>query len=132
MKRKLTFTIAGLFAFCVSCNDNILDKSNPNQFTPDTYYKTDAQIVSAVNAAYSSLQSIDLACREYFFAHDLRSDDVGSGGGQLEPHRAQLLNGTHDPSNGVLTAVWRGWYRLIHQANQVIDNVVYNARHVNI
>src|SRR5690606_26133936 len=25
--------------------------------------------------------------------------------------------------NSLLTSVWRGWYRLIHQANQVIENV---------
>ena len=123
MKRKLIFTTIGIFAFCLSCNDNILEKQNPNEFIPETFYKNDTQIVGAVNAAYSSLQSIDLFCREYFFVHDLRSDDMGSGGGQLETPRAQLLNGTHDPSNSLLTSVWRGWYRLIHQANQVIENV---------
>src|SRR5688572_19684269 len=123
MKKKLIFTTIGLFAFCFSCNDNILDKTNPNEFTPDTFYKTDTQIVGAVNAVYSSLQSLDLVCREYFFVHDLRSDDMGSGGGQLETPRAQLLTGNHDPANSLLTSVWRGWYRLIHQANQVIENV---------
>jgi starch-binding outer membrane protein, SusD/RagB family len=123
MKRKLIFTLTGMFALCLSCNDDILEKQNPNQFVPDTFYKNDTQIVGAVNAAYSSLQSIDLFCREYFFVHDLRSDDMGSGGGQLETPRAQLLNGTHDPANSLLQSVWRGWYRLIHQANQVIENV---------
>jgi hypothetical protein len=113
----------GIFAFCLSCNDDILEKQNPNEFIPETFYKNDTQIVGAVNAAYSSLQSIDLFCREYFFVHDLRSDDMGSGGGQLETPRAQLLNGTHDPANSLLTSVWRGWYRVIHQTNQVIENV---------
>ncbi len=113
----------GMLAFTMSCNDSVLDKLNPNEFTADSFYKTDDQIVSAVNAAYSSLQSLDLFCREYFFLHDMRGDDVQSGGGQLETHRAQLLGGNHDASNGVLMQVWRGWYRLIHQANQVIENV---------
>lgn len=110
-------------AFTFSCNDNILDKQNPNEFTADSFYLTDDQIVSSVNAAYSSLQSLDLFCREYFFLHDMRGDDVQSGGGQLETHRAQLLGGNHDASNGVLSQVWQGWYRLIHQTNQVIENV---------
>lgn len=122
MKRKLILSLIGMLAFTLSCNDNILDKTNPNEFTPDSFYKNGAQIESAVNAVYTSLQSLDLFGREYFFLHDLRSDDVASGGGQLETHRAQLLNGNHDPSNGVLMQVWRGWYRLIHQANQVIEN----------
>lgn len=120
----------GVLAFTLSCNDNILDKSNPNEFTPDSFYKNGDQIVGAVNAVYSSLQSLDLFCREYFFLHDLRSDDMASGGGQLETHRAQLLNGVHDPSNGVLTQVWGGWYRLIHQANQVIENAPLASENV--
>jgi tetratricopeptide (TPR) repeat protein len=123
MKRKLIMTAIGMFAFCLSCKEDVLDKQNPNEFTPDTFYKTDTQLVGAVNAAYSSLQSLDLVCREYFFVHDLRSDDMGSGGGQLETPRAQLLTGNHDPSNSLLLSVWRGWYRLIHQANQVIEIV---------
>jgi len=122
MKRKLILVAIGMFAFSLSCNDDILNKSNPNEFTPDTFYKNSTQIVGAVNAVYSSLQSLDLVCREYYFVHDLRSDDMGSGGGQLETPRAQLLTGTHDPANSLLTSVWRGWYRLIHQANQVIEN----------
>jgi starch-binding outer membrane protein, SusD/RagB family len=123
MKRKLILTAIGLFALCFSCKEDVLDQQNPNQFTPDTFYKNDTQIVGAVNAVYSSLQSLDLVCREYFFVHDLRSDDMASGGGQLETPRAQLLTGNHDPSNSLLTSVWRGWYRLIHQANQVIEKV---------
>lgn len=123
MKRKLILTAIGMFAICFSCKEDILDQQNPNQFLPETYYKNDVQIVSAVNAVYSSLQSIDLFCREYFFVHDLRSDDMASGGGQLETPRAQLLVGNHDPSNSVITSIWRGWYRLIHQANQVIAKV---------
>jgi starch-binding outer membrane protein, SusD/RagB family len=122
MKRKLILSLVCIMAFTLSCNDNILDRENPNEFTPDSFYKNGDQIVGAVNAVYSSLQSLDLFCREYFFLHDMRGDDVASGGGQLETHRAQLLTGTHDASNGVLMQVWRGWYRLIHQANQVIQN----------
>jgi starch-binding outer membrane protein, SusD/RagB family len=122
MKRKLILSLIGVLAFSFSCDDSVLEKENPNEFTPDSFYKNGTQIVGAVNGVYSSLQSLDLFCREYFFLHDLRSDDVATGGGQLETHRAQLLNGTHDPSNGVLSQVWRGWYRLIHQANQVIEN----------
>src|SRR5687768_6639367 len=119
MKRKLILTAIGVFAICFSCKEDILDQQNPNEFLPETYFKNDVQIVSAVNAVYSSLQSIDLFCREYFFVHDLRSDDMAAGGGQLETPRAQLLTGNHDPSNSLLTSVWKGWYRLIHQANQV-------------
>ena len=123
MKRKLIFTAIGMFAFCFSCNDDILDKNNPNEFTPDTFYKTDTQIVGAVNAVYSSLQSLDLVCREYFFVHDLRSDDMGSGGGQLETPRAQLLTGNHDPANSLLTRFGEDGTGLFTRPIKLLENV---------
>src|SRR5215216_3326636 len=98
MKRKIILSLMWVLVFTVSCNDSILDKSNPNEFTPQSFYRNGDQIVGAVNAVYSSLQSLDLFCREYFFLHDMRGDDVTAGGGQLETHRAQLLSGTHDAS----------------------------------
>jgi starch-binding outer membrane protein, SusD/RagB family len=122
MKKILILTVLGTFAFCISCKEDSLDKVNPNEFSTETFYKNGTQIVGAVNSVYASLQSLDLVCREYFFVHDLRSDDCASGGGQLETPRNQLLTGVHDPSNSLLTSVWRGWYRVIHQANQVIEN----------
>ncbi|HEX8529150.1 MAG TPA: RagB/SusD family nutrient uptake outer membrane protein, partial [Cytophagales bacterium] len=121
MKRYLLL-IAGLLAGTVACNDQALDKINPNELSVPTYFKTGKDIVSAVNAVYSSLQAQHLYGREYFFLHDTRSDEMQSGGGQLETHRAQLLNGVHRADNQVLTQVWQGWYRVIHQANVVIEN----------
>lgn len=121
MKRiKAWLLIAGLLT-SLSC-DKDLDKLNPNEPTTETYYKTGSQIVTAVNAVYSSWQGNQLVCREYYFVHDLRSDDIQSGGGQLETPRAQLLNGDHDASNAPMVSVWQGLYRVIHQANLVIEN----------
>jgi len=119
MKRYLM--LIGIFAFSASCNNDVLDKVNPNELSIDTYFKTGNDIVSAVNAAYSSLQAQQLYAREYFFLHDMRSDEMQPGGGQLEAHRAQVLNGVHRVDNQVVTDVWQGWYRVIHQANTVIE-----------
>ncbi|RYF47412.1 MAG: RagB/SusD family nutrient uptake outer membrane protein, partial [Cytophagaceae bacterium] len=60
--------------------------------------------------------------REWFFLHDLRSDDVATGGGQLEAPRSQILIGAQNPTNGIAFSVWNGLYRTIHRANVVIDN----------
>jgi hypothetical protein len=118
--KKSYILLAGL-ALSAACNDKGLDKVNPNELSVSTYFKTGSDIVAAVNAAYSSLQAQHLYGREYFFLHDTRSDEMQPGGGQLETHRAQLLNGVHRPDNQVLTQVWQGWYRVIHQANVVVD-----------
>lgn len=104
-----------------ACNEADLDKLNPNGGTPESYYSTADELTKGVNAIYGKAQSIQLVAREWFFLHDLRSDDVASGGGQLEGARNQVLTGAHLPTNSVLTDVWSGFYRTIHRANSVID-----------
>ena len=63
--------------------------------------------------------------REWFFVHDLRSDDVATGGSQLEAPRNQILLGVVDPANPVMNAVWNSLYTVIHRANTVLDNAPF-------
>ncbi|QRR00226.1 RagB/SusD family nutrient uptake outer membrane protein [Dyadobacter sandarakinus] len=122
MKKKLIIIYALLFGIVFGCNDDTLDKTNPNGVTVEGYYKNGSELSSAVTSVYSMLKSNNLVAREWFFLHDLRSDDVAAGGGQLETPRNQLLLGTHDTGNSVLGTVWLAYYRLIHRANAVVDN----------
>lgn len=102
------------------CTDG-LDKINPNSPTQDGYFTTGPQLLEGVTATYAALQGADLFSREYFWLHDTRSDELTSGGGQLEIARQQILSGTLATDNVVTLAVWRGLYRIIHRANLVID-----------
>ncbi|MBC7890987.1 MAG: RagB/SusD family nutrient uptake outer membrane protein [Sphingobacteriaceae bacterium] len=120
MNRKHILS-ALLLAVALGCSQSALDKVNPNQVTTEQYFKNNEELLKGVNSVYALLQSYNLWGREYFFSHDLRSDDVASGGGQLETPRNQLLNGVHDAGNGVSGSVWNGLYRLIHRANVVVD-----------
>lgn len=122
MKKKIIILYALLLGIAFGCNEDVLEKTNPNGVTVDDYYKNGAELSSAVTAVYSMLKSNNLVAREWFFHHDLRSDDVAAGGGQLETPRNQLLLGTHDTGNSVLGTVWLAYYRLIHRANAVADN----------
>lgn len=119
---KKSFIIIGLLSLGLtfSC-DKELEKTNPSVFTTDSYFSNTSELEAGVNAAYSLLTGSNLYGREYFFLNDLRSDDVASGGGQLEPARAQVLLGTLQPSNSVMNAVWLGWFRMVHRANVVLD-----------
>lgn len=121
MKKNLIITILGILAFSISCDDDKLDKVNPNESSPSDFFRTGEQMVFAVNAIYTSLQPVDLFGREYFFTHDMISDEMQVGGA-LETHRADLLFGRPAPDNTVVLGPWRGWYRVIHQANLVIEN----------
>ncbi len=107
-----------------SCDKN-LNKTNPNAVTVDAYFNTSAQLLNATNSIYSTLHSPSLVGREWFFLHDLRSDEVSAGGGQLEVPRAQILNGSVDPTNPVMNSVWNALYTMIHRANTVTDNATH-------
>lgn len=119
--KSLILSIALSMAL-VACDEEVLNPINPNQLGTETFYKTGPQLVAAVNAAYAGLQANNLYNREYFFLQDLLSDDAQSGGAQLEAARAQVLNHVFDASNPLVEANWRGWYRIIHRANLVLEN----------
>lgn len=119
--RMLTFAGLMLLVMAMACNKE-LDKNNPNAPAVEEYFKNSTELLAGTNAIYSTLTSNSLIGREWFFLHDLRSDDVGSGGGQLEVPRAQILNGAVTADNAVMKSVWSGLYTIIHRANTVIDN----------
>jgi len=120
MRKILIFSLTVCLLISVSCSDDDLVKVNTGGQTSATYYKTVSEIQTAVTGVYAVLQGNNLGGREYFFVHDLRSDEFATGGGQLEAHRARLLNGQHAPNNGVFGSVWTGAYDLIMRANAVI------------
>lgn len=105
----------------VACNQD-LDKTNPSYATLDDYFKNSSEMLQGTNAIYSAFHAGNLTAREWFFVEDLRSDDVASGGGQLEVPRAQILNGATTSDNSVMNSVWKGLYTVIHRANTVIGS----------
>jgi hypothetical protein len=128
-KKILFFTLAAAVAttvVIVSCEKD-LNKTDPNVVGVDQYFNTSAEILDATNSVYSAMHSLPLCAREWFFTHDLRGDEVSTGGGQLEAPRAQILNGATDPSNSIITPVWAALYTMIHRANTVLDNAA-NAK----
>ena len=122
MKKVLILTIVLVSTIVISCNEKLLDTKNPNQITNDVFYKSLDQVGTSVNAIYAVLQGNQMVGREYFFIHDLRSDEMKAGGGQLEVPRAQLLNGSHTYTNSVMTDVYKGLFTIVHRANAVITN----------
>jgi tetratricopeptide (TPR) repeat protein len=112
-------TLAAVITF--SCNKS-LNTINPNVVTTNNYFNTSSQLVEAVNATYGAWRGSNLVGREWFFLHDLRSDDVSTGGSQLEAPRYQILLGVVDPANPIMNANWNSLYTVIHRANTVLDN----------
>jgi len=122
MKKIIFITSFFGLATVMSCNDSVLDKVNPNGVTFETYFTNDNELIAGVNGAYAILQGFSLGAREWFFLHDLRGDEMATGGGQLEAPRNQLLIGVNDPANSVANSVFTGWFRTIHRANVVLES----------
>ena len=116
------FIIGALITIIIFSCDKNLDKTDPNAVVVNQFFKNSTELLSGTNAIYSVMHGGNLVGREWFFLHDTRSDEVATGGSQLETPRAQLLNGVHDPTNGVMNSVWNALYTLIHRANTVIIN----------
>ncbi len=121
MKLKNKISILLVFVLALACDESILDQSNPNQFTSDSYFKDGEQLTAATNGIYSILLGADLWGRMMQYFSDCRADEHSAGGSQLETHNAAILNGTYDNSNYPIEAAWRGMYRLIHRSNAVIQ-----------
>jgi len=118
--KKYNIIIILVFVCMNSCKD--LDILNPNGVPESVYYKNETELTTAVNGAYAILQGVQLVDREYFFLHDLRSDEMSRGtGGGLEIPRGEVLDGTLNATNYVMNQVWSGCYQLIHRVNAIIE-----------
>ena len=120
---KLKYFLLLLFASVLfsACEEEILDKENPNQFTAADYYKDGDQLTAATNAIYGNFTGSNMWGRMLGYFLRTRDDEHASGGPQLEVHNAQLLLGSYDNTNFTITAAWQGFYRTIHRANAVIE-----------
>ncbi len=125
MKRlKTYFKQALVFSALVllfSCKANKLELGNPNQLSPDTYFTTPAQVQSAVNAVYGSLQTTGMYNRGMWYGNDNMSHE-NTCNPQQEADKRQWLNFTFDATHDLIEAYWSSCYRGINKANFVINN----------
>lgn len=122
MNTKKILSATLILIAAMACDEEKLNPVNPNQLSVGTFYRSGPQLIAGINSVYAGLQANNLYNREYFFLQDLLSDDCDTGGPQLEAPRAQVLNHVFDASNPLISANWRGWYRVIHRANLVLEN----------
>ncbi|MBL4879731.1 MAG: RagB/SusD family nutrient uptake outer membrane protein [Oleispira sp.] len=120
-KFNLILAVVTSIAFTVSCSEDSLELSNPNQLLPDTFFQNPVQVQSAVNAVYANLQTRGLYSRHMFFMMDNMSHENG-GNTQLEADKRQYLDFSFDSSHGAIGAYWDSCYRGINKANFVIEN----------
>ncbi len=122
MKKIVIISLTLVFIGIYSCDEEELALDNPNAIPTSNFYQTGEQAESAVNAIYAALQTNGMYKREYFYVHDLLSDEYQIGGG-LEAQRIQVLDHTFDSSNPLIKDLWNGLYRVVQRSNLVLENV---------
>lgn len=119
---KILFALT--FILLIGCEDELLNKVNPNEPSTESFYKTEEDAIQAINATYSALQMFGVFNRYWIYTNSARSDE--SVFTDKQPGLWQV-NGLDDFTMvGSLVAVketWRDNYRGILKANMVLENV---------
>lgn len=121
MKRHIYQSL--VFGFLVisigGCGDDFLNRQPPSSLTEETFYQTAGDAVSAVNAAYASLQTTSMYSENYPKLVGAPSDDVlldNTGGLGFD-------NFTFAATEGPLDVVWQASYEGVFRANLVLQEV---------
>ncbi|MCE2789355.1 MAG: RagB/SusD family nutrient uptake outer membrane protein [Saprospiraceae bacterium] len=122
---KYTTIVAGLLLL-TSCNDDFLVRQPIIGVTEENFYKTEADALAAVNAAYATLQfQISPAGHFRWFWGDIMSDDAVKGGsGDNDANSLLQLETFKGPVNtDLLESEWGANYEGIYRANVVLEKV---------
>lgn len=137
MKKSILILIAAVFTLA-SCKKLLTEKAH-SFLTPDNFYKTADDAMTALNGVFSDMTSQKFYQRTVYIISDLSADEFYPSG--ITGDRGELYNGNYTASNGEITNWWVNNYILIKNANDVItfvpginmdttsrNNIVGNAR----
>jgi tetratricopeptide (TPR) repeat protein len=115
----LVFSFFTGLSACQS-EEDFLDKVNPNEVTTETFFETAGDAITAINGAYSPLQSGNLYHNSYFNMLDVGIEMLPNSNMPGSWHISTYsFDATHEtPGN-----VWRGLYQIIGRANFAIQNI---------
>ncbi|MEO6132666.1 MAG: RagB/SusD family nutrient uptake outer membrane protein [Saprospiraceae bacterium] len=126
MKKRIYFLLIPFTIIFSACEKDFLDKAPIVGTTEGNFYRTSADAVAAVNAAYASLQ-FQLSPGGHFrwFWGDIMSDDAIKGGsGDNDVNALLQLETFKGPANtDLLEAEWGADYEGIYRANVVLEKV---------
>ena len=114
--RIRAFTLVlGIVVLAGCSEDRFLDVTNENELNSENFYSRIADFDMALNAVYSAVKSLDLFCQQYY------SQTLLPLAHTSDYWNAQSRNEVNSADWHVYTT-WRGWYRVVARANDVIEN----------
>jgi hypothetical protein len=119
VKSLFVFTSIISFLNLNSCDVDKLELVNPNQLTPETYFKTEAQVQQAVNAIYANLQTDGLYQRTLYYSMDFMAFEQLN---TIDPIYHIFLQYSFNANTVFIAEYWKRCYAGISRANFVINN----------
>lgn len=108
-----------LLLLVVGCDDNFLTRTPPSSLSTATFYETEEDAVSAINAAYATMQKNPLYGRNYDKITIVPSDD-----GKIHNTVGfPFENFAWTPSETQILDVWSGLYEGVFRSNLVLQQV---------
>lgn len=118
--KKIIIAIIFPALLLLSCKKMLTEQ--PHSFlTPNNFYKTADDAMTALNGAFSNMQSQKFYQRTVYIISDLSCDEFYPSG--ITGDRGELYDGNYTATNGEITNWWVNNYALIKNANDVITYV---------
>src|SRR3954468_2415099 len=118
--KYILIVLSGVLSI-TSCDTGELELTNPNTLSPETFFKTETQVQSAVNASYANLQTRGLYGRNLFFAMDLMGHDA-LGNPQLEGNKKPFQDFSFNAGSDIIQFYWESCFLGVSRCNFVLDN----------
>ncbi|MCM5663865.1 RagB/SusD family nutrient uptake outer membrane protein [Galbibacter mesophilus] len=124
MKKSIIYTVLTLGILTSSCNtDDFLTLEPSNSNTALSFFNTEKQINEGVTAIYTSHRGI--YSNQWKFG-EFRSDNTSYQRNEADRGGARLEENdefTMSADNGNISQLWNGWYGVVLDANNIINNI---------
>lgn len=109
----------------MGCKEDFLELTNPNELTPDQFWKTESDVDMAITSLYACIGMGEWSEQWDFNEHynmvqEARSDMVYWS--IWEPQQS-ISEYTYSPTQYMTRNHWKWCYRMIFTANQILENV---------
>jgi hypothetical protein len=118
MKKLLSIILIAFSLIMQSC-DRFLEENPQSQITPDNFYKTPTDAITAVNAVYVAALKNEVINLEYLWLNEMTTDDAFYTGTAIVDRDAMNLL-TYDDKRTFFQSVWANRYKAINRANEVL------------
>jgi starch-binding outer membrane protein, SusD/RagB family len=129
MKNKNLYTVLAtlaMFVMVTSCSKDFLETKPIGKLAVDQFYKTDADAMKGLIAAYDILQWTNARdWQSVYLAKSLPSDETSCGGGNSgdQPPLQEMDKFNFSAGNTVIRGAYQGNYYGIYRCNMVINYV---------